>query len=82
MLLHDTMLLKDSFRSGTSKLLWIRQILRYVIVEKRFYWSLTTVYTWSFHLVATVRVKAVKEQQQQQQRYFGKLSADPESYCF
>jgi len=82
------MLLKDSFRSGTSKLLWIRQILRYVIVEKadesveRFYWSLTTVYTWSFHLVATVRVKAVKEQQQQQQRYFGKLSADPESYCF
>jgi len=32
--------------------------------EYGFYWRLTTVYTWSFYHVATVRVKAVLEEQQ------------------
>jgi len=35
--------------------------------EYGFYWSLTTVYTWSFYHVVTVRVKAVLEEEEQQQ---------------
>jgi len=37
--------------------------------EYGFYWSLTTVYSWSFYHVATMRVKAVLEEQQQHVKY-------------
>ena len=36
--------------------------LTYLKFEYGFYWSLTTVYTWSFHIVATKRVKAEQQQ--------------------
>ena len=48
--------------------------LTYLKFEYGFYWSLTKVYTCSFYHVATVHVKAVLEEQQQQCRFRSRTS--------
>ena len=52
--------------------------LTYLKFEYGFYWSLTTVYTRSFYHVATVRVKAVLEEQQQRMLFLESLILVPD----